>query len=195
MNTSQQTLQRYGTEAKERFRPLLIFVAIMWLVEIIDRLIFHGNLDRLGIEPRQLAGLRGIIFAPFLHGSFAHLIANTIPFLILGFLIMARHKSHFLLISAVIVLLSGLGTWLIAPANTVHIGASGLIFGYFAFLVVNAWYERSFTAVILAMLVLVFYGGLIGGILPAGNGISWQGHIFGLMGGAVAAFYFSPRRN
>lgn len=195
MNSPQRKIEVYGAEAKRLLRPLLIFVAIMWLVEVLDRLIFHGNLDRLGIEPRQIIGLRGIVFAPFLHGSFAHLLANTVPFVILGFLVILRHNRQFLLISIVILLVSGLGTWLIAPADTVHIGASGLIFGYFAFLVVNAWYERSFTAVILALLVIVLYGGLIGGIWPAGNGISWQGHLFGLIGGTVAAFYFSPRRD
>jgi membrane associated rhomboid family serine protease len=193
MNAS-QSLQLYGNEAKRLVRPLLFFVALLWLIEIVDRLFFDGSLDRLGIAPRQLAGLRGVLFAPFLHGSFAHLLANTVPLLILGFLVMARHARRFPAISAVIILISGLGTWLIAPAYTVHIGASGLVFGYFAFLIVSAWYERSFAAVALAVLVIVLYGGLLGGILPSANGVSWQGHFFGLIGGAVAAFYFSPRR-
>jgi membrane associated rhomboid family serine protease len=139
-------------------------------------------------------GLRGILFAPLLHGGFGHLLANSVPLLLLGFLVMLRNQRRFLLISVVIALISGLGTWLIAPANTVHIGASGLIFGYFAFLIVSAWYERSFAAVTLALLVIVLYGGLFWGILPAGNGVSWQGHFFGLIGGGLAANYFSPRR-
>jgi membrane associated rhomboid family serine protease len=193
-STYEAALRRGGNEAKRLLRPLLILVAVAWLIEIMDRLFFSRALDQLGITPRQLSGLRGILFAPFLHGSFAHLLANTVPFLILGFLVMMRRPRRFVAISLVILAISGLGTWLIAPDYTVHIGASGLIFGYFAFLVVNAWFERSFSAVLLALLVVVLYGGLITGIWPAGGGISWQGHLFGLLGGAVAAFYFSPRR-
>lgn len=193
MSTHQETIQIYGSEAKRLLRPLLIVVGIVWFIELVDRLIFGGGLDQLGIIPRQLVGLRGLIFAPFLHGGFSHLVANTVPFLILGFLILLRHRRHFLAITFIIVLISGLGTWLIAPVYTIHIGASGIIFGYFAFLVVNAWYERSAAAVILALLVIVIYGGLILGVLPTGNGVSWQGHLFGIVGGVVAAFYFSPR--
>lgn len=195
MNAHQETIRLQANRAKDYLRPLLWFVALIWLIEVIDRVILGGSLDQLGILPRQLAGLRGIFLAPFLHGSFSHLLANTIPFLILGFLVRLRHKSHFLLLSTIIVLTSGLGTWLIAPPNTVHIGASGLIFGYFAFLVVNAWYERSLAAIVPALLVIILYGGLIGGILPVQNGLSWQGHLFGLLGGALAAFYLSPRHN
>jgi len=191
---SSSTLQVYGNEAKRLLRPLLIFVAFLWFVEIVDWLLFHGALNGLGIVPRQVSGLRGILFAPFLHGDFNHLLANTIPFLILGFMVMLRHSRYFLGISALIVLFSGLGIWLVGPAHTVHIGASALIFGYFAFLLISAWYERSFGAVFLALLVIVLYGGLLGGILPQGGGISWQGHFFGLVGGGLAAYYVSPRR-
>ncbi len=193
MSTYEEALRRRGNDAWRLLRPLLIAVAVVWLIEVVDRLFFGRSLDQLGIVPRQLSGLRGILFAPVLHGSFAHLLANTVPFLILAFLVMVRHQRHFVVITAFILLISGLGTWLIAPVNTVHIGASGLIFGYFAFLVVNAWFERSFAAVLLALLVIVMYGGLLAGIWPAAGGISWQGHLFGLVGGAATAFYFSPR--
>ena len=194
MSTYEEALRRRGNDAKRLLRPLLILIAVVWLIEIVDRLLFGQALDQLGITPRQPAGLLGILFAPFLHGSFAHLLANTIPFLILGFLVLTRHRRRFVLISLIILLISGLGTWMIAPVNTVHIGASGLIFGYFAFLIVNAWFERSLAAVFLALLVIVLYGGLLTGIWPMAGGITWQGHLFGLIGGAVAAFYFSPRR-
>ncbi len=193
MQTYENTVHTYANQAARLLRPLLILVVVVWLIEIIDWVFFNNTLDHLGILPRQINGLRGILFAPFLHGGFSHLMANTIPFVILGFLVMLRHRSRILIVSALILLISGFGTWLIAPANTVHIGASGLIFGYFAFLIVNAWYERSAGAIVLAILVIIVYGGLLAGVLPAGNSISWQGHIFGLIGGGLAAFYFSPR--
>lgn len=194
-NATQQSLQGHGNQVKKIALPLVLLVLAAWTVEVVDRLFLGGTLDQFGIVPRQAVGLRGISFAPFLHGSFAHLLANSVPFLILGFLIMWRHARRFAVISLVIIVVSGLGTWLIAPSNTVHIGASGLIFGYFAFLVVNAWYERSLAAVALALAVILMYGGLISGIVPTGNPISWQGHLFGMIGGAIAAYYFSDRRN
>lgn len=194
MSTYQQTLANHANDAKRLIQPLVIFILFLWLIEIVDWLFLDGSLDRLGIRPRQLVGLRGIFFAPFLHGGFGHLLANTIPFLVLGFLVLTRHTRRFLVITLMIVVISGLGTWLIAPASTVHVGLSGVIFGYLAFLVVNAWYERSPAAVLLAVLVLVLYGGLVWGIVPAGNGVSWQGHLFGVVGGAIGAFYYSPRR-
>ncbi len=193
MNAQNPQLQAVGAETKRLLLPLLIIVAILWLTEIIDRLLFHGALDGLGILPRQVAGLRGIPIAPLLHGSFAHLMANTLPFLALGFLVMLRHSRQFVAVSLTIILISGLGTWLIAPAHTVHIGASGLIFGYFAFLLAAAYTERSPRAIGLALMVIVFYGGLLWGALPQDGPISWQGHLFGLVGGVVAARLFVPR--
>lgn len=166
----------------------------MWLVEIVDWLLFAGALDRFGIAPRQIVGLRGIFLAPFLHGSFRHLAANTLPLLALGLLVLLRHRRQFLAITLIVGLTSGLGTWLFAPAQTIHIGASGLVFGYFAFLLVAAYHERSPAAIGLALLVIVLYGGLVWGALPQGNGISWQGHLFGLVGGVLAANTVVPRR-
>ena len=194
MNNAEQTLRSAGTETKRLLRPLLLILALMWAVEIADWLLFNGALDRFGIIPREVVGLRGILIAPLLHGGFPHLMANTIPFLALGVLVMLRHSRQFAAVSLVIVLVSGLGTWLFAPPHTVHIGASGLIFGYFAFLVVAAFYERSLGAIGLAVLVIVFYGGLLWGALPQGNGISWEGHLFGLVGGGLATYAFAQRR-
>ncbi len=193
MTTYRETLNDYGSRAKYLVRPLLIFLAAMWLIEIFDRLLFGGSLDQFGIVPRQAVGLRGVLFAPLLHAGLGHLFANSIPFLVLGFMLMLRHRPQIGLISAIIVLISGLGTWLFAPPNTVTVGLSGLIFGYFAFLVVNAWYERSVGAIVFALVVIIAYGGLIWGIFPAVNGVSWQSHFFGMLGGIVAARYLSTR--
>jgi membrane associated rhomboid family serine protease len=194
MDAAQQQLQAYGSRAKQLLRPLLICVALLWLIELFDRVIFNGSLDSLGIAPRQAIGLIGIAFGPLLHDSFAHLLANTGPLLVLGFLVLVRQGRRIVVVSAVILLISGLGTWLTGPPHTVHIGASGLVFGYFSFLVVSAYYERSLTAVVLAVFVIALYWGLLGGILPAA-GISWQGHLFGLVGGGAAAYLFCRRPN
>lgn len=193
-DTQQQRLQAAGVGVRRLLQPLLVFVALMWLVEIFDWLLFNGALDGLGIVPRDVGGLRGIFLAPLLHGGFGHLAANTLPFLALGLLVRLRHSRQFVAVSLIIIAVSGLGTWLFGPPHTVHIGASGLIFGYFAFLLVAAYYERSPGALGLALLVIVFYGGLLWGALPQGNAISWQGHLFGLIGGGLAAYAVAPRR-
>ena len=194
MNDTQQRVQAAGVGAKRLLQPLLFFVALMWLIETVDWLLFNGALDGLGIVPRQVGGLRGIPLAPLLHGSFGHLMANTLPFLALGALVRLRHSRQFVTVSLIVIAVSGLGTWLFGPPHTVHIGASGLIFGYFAFLLVTAWYERSFSAIALAILVIALYGGIVWGILPQANGVSWQGHLFGLIGGGLAAHYVNRRQ-
>ena len=163
------------------------FIAVMWILEIADWLIFRGFLDRFGIRPRSLVGLRGIFLSPFLHGNLAHLAANTVPFALLGWFIMLRETSDFWIVTLVTMLVSGLGVWLFAAPNTVHIGASGLIFGYFGFLLARGYFERSPSAIALSLLAVFLYGGLIWGVLPLKVGVSWQGHLFGFLGGILAA--------
>ncbi len=163
------------------------FVAAIWLIELVDWLLFAGQLDLLGIMPRQMSGLRGILFAPFLHGGVPHLLANTVPFLVLGALVMVRYHRRFLAVSAIIIAIGGLGTWLIGPPNSLHIGSSVLIFGFIGFLLAAAYRERSAAAILPAVVVLVLYGGVLWGVLPQQNGISWQSHLFGFVGGVVAA--------
>lgn len=177
--------------ALRAIRPLFIFVAVIWLVEFIDWALFNGNLDGLGIVPRELSGLRGILFAPILHGGFRHVAANTVPLIVLGLLVMIRNRRNFWGITATIVLLSGLAIWFLGPPQTVHVGASALIFGFFGYLLGSAYYERSAGSIAVAVLVIVLYGGILVGLLPQGNGISWQGHLFGLISGIAAARFFS----
>ena len=163
------------------------FIALIWTLEIVDQLLLGGALLSYGIRPRSIIGLRGILFAPFLHAGFAHVAANTIPFLTLGWLIMLRETSDFFVVTAVTMVISGLGTWLIGSANSIHIGASGLIFGYLGFLLLRGYFERSVTAILFSLIVGFIYGGLIWGVLPLQFGVSWQGHLFGFIGGGVAA--------
>ncbi len=158
---------------------------LMWLVETID--IVAGDLDGAGIQPRDAEGLAGIAASPFLHSGFGHLIGNTIPFLVLGAAIAAGGLMRTLAVVGIVAVVGGLGTWLTAPSNTVVIGASGLVFGFATYLVARGAYSRSPWLIVGGLVVLVIYGStLLTGLVPT-PGISWQGHLFGAVGGLVAA--------
>jgi membrane associated rhomboid family serine protease len=160
--------------------------SLMWLVEVVDQ-VGGGSLDRNGIEPRDVDGLDGIVWAPFLHGGFDHLIGNTIPFLLLGFAIALGGVARVVAVTVIVALVGGLGTWLVAPANTVHIGASGIVFGYAGYLVARGVFSRSAGQIALGVVVLAVWGTtLLRGLVPE-TGISWQGHLFGAIGGVIAA--------
>ena len=174
-------------EIKTQAIILATFVAIFWLLEILDQFFFRGSLDIFGIIPHQVIGLRGILFAPFLHGDFSHLIANTVPFLILGWLVMLQETSDFFIVTGLTMLVGGLGVWLFAAPGSIHIGASILIFGYLGFLLLRGYFQRNIPSILLSILVFLLYGGTIWGVLPSRPGISWQGHLFGFLGGVLAA--------
>lgn len=197
------TRNEVGGIAREIRAQVLIlgaFVGLMWVLEIIDAPLggggrWCGGLNQFGIFPRQIAGLRGILFAPFLHGGFAHLIANTIPFATLGWLVMLRRTTDFWLVTAIAMLIGGLGTWLFGAPGC-HIGASGVIFGYLGFLISRGYFERRIGSVLFSIVVLLLYGGLLWGVLPLRIGISWEGHLFGFIGGVIAAKLLAvPRRS
>jgi membrane associated rhomboid family serine protease len=174
------------------FIVVAALAAAMWVVEVIDQ-VAGGRLDNNGILPRELDGLDGIVWAPFLHADFQHLIGNTIPFLLLGFAIAFSGVARVILVTAIVALVGGLGTWLIAPENTVHIGASGIVFGYAAYLIARGAFSRSARQIVLGLVVVVIWGAtLLQGLVPE-TGISWQGHLFGAIGGVVAARVLSPR--
>ncbi|WP_088891345.1 rhomboid family intramembrane serine protease [Leptolyngbya ohadii] len=172
-----------------QFRILGGFVGLLWVLETLDQLLLRNRLNRLGIRPRTRIGLRGILFAPLLHGSWGHLAANTVPFLVLGWLVMLGGLRQFAIVSAVVWIVSGLGVWLFAPRNSLHIGTSGVVFGYLGFLLARGYFERDLGSIAVAVVVLLLYGSLLWGILPFRRGISWQGHLFGLGGGVLAARY------
>jgi membrane associated rhomboid family serine protease len=171
-----------------------VCVGLAWSVELVDRVAYSGSLERYGIQPRNVAGLWGILAAPLLHVSWVHLAANTIPFVVLGWLVMLRKISDFVVVTALAILIGGLGVWVTGAANSVHLGASGLIFGYLGYLLARGYFERSLWAVLLGLLALVLYGGVLWGVLPGQPGISWQGHLFGFVGGVAAARLLVPAR-
>lgn len=168
-------------------KPLLAGLALLWAIELIDTFALGSRLQRHGIHPRTLSGLWGVLFSPFLHGDFGHLIANSGPFVVLGTLVRSRGKTRFIEASIVIVLIGGLGTWLTGGGHSNHIGASGLIFGWFGYLLLAGWYERSMLTIGTSVVVGALYGGMIWGVLPTRPGVSWQGHLFGFLGGWLAA--------
>jgi membrane associated rhomboid family serine protease len=160
--------------------------ALMWVVEVVDQ-VADGRLDQNGIEPRDIDGLDGVVWAPFLHGDFDHLIGNTIPFLLLGFAIAFSGVARVVLVTAIVVVVGGLGTWLFAPSGTVHIGASGIVFGYAGYLVARGVFSRSARQIAVGLVVLAVWGAtLLQGLVPE-DGVSWQGHLFGAIGGVIAA--------
>lgn len=163
------------------------FVAIFWGLEILDVFVFHHHLNRFGIQPHRLIGLRGILFAPFLHGNWQHLIGNTIPFVFLGWLVMLQETSDFWIVTALTMIIGGLGVWGFGIPGSVHIGASILIFGYLGFLLLRGYFQRNLPSIFLSIIVFIVYGGLIWGVLPTRMGISWEGHLFGFLGGILAA--------
>ncbi|MBN8456648.1 MAG: rhomboid family intramembrane serine protease [Verrucomicrobia bacterium] len=178
---------------RDGFRRALVIVGglllAMWAVELVDAVGGRWlELDRFGIRPRQTGWLPGILLAPFLHAGWAHLAANSIPFLVLGLLVSGHGEGRFWGVTAGIVVLGGLGVWLIGKSGTVHVGASGLIFGYFGYLVAAGWVERSLAAVLQAVIVVALYGSILWGVLPTRAGVSWEGHLCGLLAGIAIAF-------
>ncbi len=167
---------------------------LMWVLEIIDT-VLNGRLDAFGIEPREVESLPGVVFAPFLHGGFGHLISNTVPLLVLGGLVALSGLVRVLKVTALVVLVGGLGIWLVAPGDTLHLGASILVFGYAAYLIARGLFDRRFAYLAVGVVVAFVYGGgLLIGLLPR-PGISWQGHLFGALGGLLAARVLAePRR-
>lgn len=164
-------------------------LAVLWGLEIVDALVFGGLLDFLGVHPREAFGLLGILASPFLHGGFGHLLSNTAGLLIFGTLVLMWGRKEFAAVTVASALIGGLGVWLVGASGSIHIGASGVIFGYFGYVLTRGWYERKPLSIIVSIGIALFFGGLLSGVVPwlAGPGISWEGHLFGLLGGVLVA--------
>jgi len=178
----------------EPFGPLALvggMLAVMWGLEIVD-LLPGTNLDGWGIRPRTGRGLLGVPLAPFLHSGLGHLVANTLPFVVLGAFIALGDAVRFVQVTVIVALVSGLGTWLLASPGTIHIGASGLVFGYLTYLVVRGFFAAKPLWILGGIVALLLYGGVLWGLLPR-PGISFTGHLFGAAGGVVAAWYVHGR--
>jgi membrane associated rhomboid family serine protease len=172
---------------------VLALLVAMWMLEVVDVALDH-RLDQYGIEPRDPDGLVGVVAAPFLHADFGHLIANTIPFVALGIIIGLQGVARVLAVTGIVIAVSGLGTWLVAPENSIHIGASGIVFGYASYLLARGVFNRDLIEIAIGLGVAAIWGtALLGGLIPQ-DGVSWQGHFFGAVGGVLAAWILRRQR-
>ncbi len=177
----------------KRFTPIVFVTALCWLVFAVNNLVLSDHLLRYGIIPRHLSGLPGIIWAPFLHGSFQHLAANTLPLLILGGILCTRSRAEFAFVTVAGILLSGGLTWLIGR-TAYHVGASGLIFCFFGYIASLAFFDHKIGTVLLSLVCIVGYGGILRGITPTSGPISWEAHLAGLLAGITLAWFGSKVR-
>ncbi|MFD3596535.1 rhomboid family intramembrane serine protease [Nocardia sp. NPDC058640] len=177
---------------------ILGFVASLYVIEAVDMVLSHdrppganNQLDGAGIEPRDVGGLDGILWAPLLHGGWDHLVANTLPLLVLGFLVLLSGIGRGIAATAIIWVIAGVGTWLTGSSGSLHLGASSIVFGWLTYLICRGWFARNVGQIVVGLVILVFYGSMLWGVLPSDPRISWQGHLFGAVGGVVAGWVLS----
>jgi membrane associated rhomboid family serine protease len=163
-------------------------VVVMVVVQIVNSFAALHLVQHAGIEPRHVDGLVGILTAPFVHASWSHLLANAVPLLIFGFLVMVNGGKQFIAVTVLVWLVSGLGVWLTGAGDSTVVGASGVVFGWLAYLVVRGVFTRNVGQILVGLVLLALWGGVFWGVLPGANGISWQAHLFGALGGVLAAF-------
>lgn len=191
---SKENMKAFKAQLKTQFTIIGVFVIIFWAIEIINRTFFQDYFDYYGIIPRTIVGLRGVIFAPFLHADYGHLIANTIPFIILSWFVMLQKINDFFWVTISAMFFGGIGVWVFAQPNSVTVGASILIFGYLGFLLSRGFFENNAPSIGLSLLVFFLYGGMIWGVFPSSPHISWLGHLFGFLGGIISAKVISDKR-
>jgi membrane associated rhomboid family serine protease len=174
-------------DQREGIGLLIGIVALMWVVEIINT-IDSNNLDNDGIYARSVGHLWGIFTAPFIHVSFQHLFDNTLPFVFMGVIIALRGAGRLATVTAIVIVVGGLGTWLIAPSHSVTVGASGVVFGYASYLLARGFFDRSAIELLTGVVVGAIWGAALLSSLVPQHGVSWQGHACGAIGGVLAAW-------
>jgi membrane associated rhomboid family serine protease len=177
-----------------RCMPALLLVVACWLVFFLNHFLLGDAWNQHGIVPRRLGNLSGILFAPFLHASFAHLSANSLPLLVLGVLICLRSSKEFVAVTIGGIIFTGGLTWIFAR-HAAHVGASGLVFCFFGYLVASAIFKRSLGTVALASVCIIAFGGIIRGVLPTSEAVSWESHLAGVISGIVMARFSSRRQS
>jgi membrane associated rhomboid family serine protease len=190
--TGEQTEGQRRSRGFVAAQVIAVFVGLLYVIELADA-ILDTELDAAGVRPRELEGLDGIVFAPMLHAGWDHLFANTVPLLVFGFLILLAGVGRWLAVTAIVWVVGGLGVWLTGGEQTLHLGASVLAFGWLVYLLLHGFFARSAPQIAIGVILLFMYGGLLLGVLPGQPGVSWQGHLFGAIGGAWAAVWLGRR--
>lgn len=186
MNSGVRLRRAATASARTQVRTLALSLGAMW-AGFVATLVSGGALLSLGVVPRTSTGLLGVFVAPFLHANLDHLLANTVSFAVLGWMVMWRDARHFWQVTVISLLTAGLAAWLLGAPNSVHVGASGLVFGYLGFLMLSGWYTRTFAAIAISVLVTAAWGSLVFGVLPGTPGVSWPSHLGGFAGGILMA--------
>lgn len=185
--TPDEARRAFWAELRRDARIIVGVLAVLWAILIVNAIFFQGALNNLGLVPRTSIGLRGILTMPLLHGGISHLFGNSFGIALLGGMVILREEADFWIVTATGWLIAGIGTWIFGRPST-HIGYSGVIFAYFGYLLLTGFFERKAGAILLSLVSLVLWGGMVFGVLPGQPGISWEGHLFGFIGGAVAAW-------
>lgn len=199
-HTTQTASRRKVETPKGAALFMVLAIVFLWILEAIDTLIVlllgqMRSLDQLGIHAQQPMGWVGILFAPLLHGGFGHLLANSIPLLVLGFLILVGRGGavRMLWSTLVSVTSSGIAAWVLTPAHTIIIGASGVVFGWLTYLVARGFFARDVRSIVISIVVFLVYGSVLWGVFPTQVGVSWQAHLGGAIGGVFAAWLMHRR--
>jgi membrane associated rhomboid family serine protease len=172
---------------------ILAFAAVLWGVQIINAAQRY-SLNRFGLIPHEAGGLWGVVTEPFLHASYAHLFSNTLPLLAIGWVVLLAGLRIWLIVTGIVVIVGGLLTWLVGPSHTVIVGASGLVFGWLGYLLGRAIFARKMMWIIIAVVVLIFFGSLLYELFPSANSdVSWQAHVCGFVAGVGAAALLHTR--
>ena len=192
-DTHRDDLAAIGRDLKRYVGILGGLVLLLWAVELVDLLLFGGSLDRLGIRPRTAGGLIGVPLHPLLHLGLGHVALNSIGLLVFGGLVILRDETDFWITVLLGTLIGGLGVWLFGRPP-IHVGASGVVFALFGYLLLTGWFDRSFGAILLSAVVFLLWGSALFGLSPMQVGISWEAHLFGFLAGGLAAWLRAQRR-
>lgn len=168
-------------------RTIILIVGVLWVIEFVNTVFFDHLLGILGVWPRDFYHLYGILLAPLWHADSEHLLSNTVPFVVFSYLVMLGGRARFWTVIIVTTIVSGGGIWLFGASGSVHYGASGVVFGLFGYLLADGWYRRDSRSILITLLVFMFFGGMLWGLISFRPGISWEGHFFGFWGGVFAA--------
>lgn len=178
---------------KQQLKTALCVALLISVIEVINFLT-NRSLNQFGLIPRDINGLTGLITAPFLHGSLWHYFSNIVPFTLFSILMMQHGTSRYIKVSLICTIISGLLVWIFAR-QAIHVGASGLIYGYFGYLILAGFLSGKVKLILISLFVGIGYGTLVFGVLPIGRYISWESHLFGLLCGLAAAYYFNRRKS